>query len=89
MRLLAGSDNFRSGPEKRSAALLTLRMAADIVIGCVGKPSAGKSTFLNAATDANAKIGMNFLILPHLYIFKSFVTLWLIIRRQLPVHDNR
>lgn len=29
-----------------------------LVIGCVGKPSAGKSSFLNAATDANAKVGM-------------------------------
>ena len=29
----------------------------DIVLGCVGKPSAGKSSFLNAATDANAKVG--------------------------------
>eukprot|EP00026_Physarum_polycephalum_P008590 Phypoly_transcript_08678.p1 GENE.Phypoly_transcript_08678~~Phypoly_transcript_08678.p1 ORF type:complete len:430 (+),score=42.89 Phypoly_transcript_08678:29-1291(+) len=28
-----------------------------LVIGCVGKPSAGKSSFLNAATDANAKVG--------------------------------
>jgi len=27
------------------------------LIGCVGKPSAGKSSFLNAATDANAKVG--------------------------------
>lgn len=26
-------------------------------IGCVGKPSSGKSSFLNAATDANAKVG--------------------------------
>jgi ribosome-binding ATPase YchF (GTP1/OBG family) len=32
-------------------------MAAQIVIGCVGKPNAGKSSFLNAATDANAKVG--------------------------------
>ena len=30
-----------------------------LVIGCVGKPSAGKSSFLNAATDANAKVGMS------------------------------
>jgi len=29
----------------------------DLLIGCVGKPSAGKSSFLNAATDANAKVG--------------------------------
>jgi len=35
----------------------------DIVVACVGKPSAGKSSFLNAVTDAQAKIGSNFLIL--------------------------
>ncbi|KAF9925195.1 hypothetical protein FBU30_004975 [Linnemannia zychae] len=29
----------------------------DIVIACVGKPSAGKSSFLNAVTDATAKVG--------------------------------
>jgi ribosome-binding ATPase YchF (GTP1/OBG family) len=29
----------------------------ELLIGCVGKPSAGKSSFLNACTDANAKIG--------------------------------
>ncbi|KAF8930325.1 hypothetical protein BGZ47_000608 [Haplosporangium gracile] len=29
----------------------------DIVIACVGKPSAGKSSFLNAVTDAIAKVG--------------------------------
>ncbi|PRP89423.1 hypothetical protein PROFUN_01286 [Planoprotostelium fungivorum] len=29
----------------------------NFLIGCVGKPSAGKSSFLNAATDANAKVG--------------------------------
>jgi uncharacterized membrane protein YgcG len=28
-----------------------------LLVGCVGKPSAGKSSFLNAATDANAKVG--------------------------------
>ncbi|EGG24944.1 hypothetical protein DFA_03189 [Cavenderia fasciculata] len=28
-----------------------------LVVGCVGKPSAGKSSFLNAATDSNAKVG--------------------------------
>ncbi|KYQ89304.1 hypothetical protein DLAC_09963 [Tieghemostelium lacteum] len=32
-------------------------MSHELVIGCVGKPSAGKSSFLNAATDANAKVG--------------------------------
>ncbi len=32
-------------------------MASNFLIGCVGKPSAGKSSFLNAATDANAKVG--------------------------------
>ncbi|KAJ2723148.1 hypothetical protein GGI07_002851 [Coemansia sp. Benny D115] len=32
-------------------------MASSFVIACVGKPSAGKSSFLNAATDANAKVG--------------------------------
>ncbi|KAL6078157.1 OBG-type G domain-containing protein [Balamuthia mandrillaris] len=29
----------------------------ELLIGCVGKPSAGKSSFLNAATEANAKVG--------------------------------
>ncbi|KAG0317271.1 hypothetical protein BGZ99_006413 [Dissophora globulifera] len=29
----------------------------DVVIACVGKPSAGKSSFLNAVTDASAKVG--------------------------------
>jgi ribosome-binding ATPase YchF (GTP1/OBG family) len=29
----------------------------ELLIGCVGKPSAGKSSFLNASTDAQAKIG--------------------------------
>eukprot|EP00916_Digyalum_oweni_P014005 GHVL01022874.1.p1 GENE.GHVL01022874.1~~GHVL01022874.1.p1 ORF type:complete len:409 (+),score=57.13 GHVL01022874.1:60-1286(+) len=29
----------------------------DFVIGCVGKPSAGKSTFFNSVTDGNAKVG--------------------------------
>ncbi|KAF2073642.1 hypothetical protein CYY_005061 [Polysphondylium violaceum] len=32
-------------------------MSHELVIGCVGKPSAGKSSFLNAATDSNAKVG--------------------------------
>ncbi|GAM28183.1 hypothetical protein SAMD00019534_113590, partial [Acytostelium subglobosum LB1] len=32
-------------------------MSTELVIGCVGKPSAGKSSFLNAATDSNAKVG--------------------------------
>ncbi|KAF8820969.1 GTP binding protein [Cardiosporidium cionae] len=33
-------------------------MGKDFVIGCVGKPSAGKSSFFNAVTDAaNAKVG--------------------------------
>ncbi|PVU91596.1 hypothetical protein BB560_006113 [Smittium megazygosporum] len=30
---------------------------SDFVIACVGKPSAGKSSFLNAVTDATAKVG--------------------------------
>ncbi|KAF9386907.1 hypothetical protein CPB97_003204, partial [Podila verticillata] len=29
----------------------------DVIIACVGKPSAGKSSFLNAVTDATAKVG--------------------------------
>eukprot|EP01130_Rhizamoeba_saxonica_P014621 TRINITY_DN640_c0_g1_i1.p1 TRINITY_DN640_c0_g1~~TRINITY_DN640_c0_g1_i1.p1 ORF type:complete len:417 (-),score=84.12 TRINITY_DN640_c0_g1_i1:1763-3013(-) len=28
-----------------------------LIIGCVGKPSAGKSTFLNSVTEANAAVG--------------------------------
>ncbi|XP_026191847.1 uncharacterized GTP-binding protein YGR210C [Cyclospora cayetanensis] len=33
-------------------------MAGDFIIGCVGKPSAGKSTFFNAATEgSSAKVG--------------------------------
>jgi len=32
-------------------------MSHDIMIGCVGKPSSGKSSFFNACTDSNAKIG--------------------------------
>ncbi|RKP07409.1 P-loop containing nucleoside triphosphate hydrolase protein [Thamnocephalis sphaerospora] len=30
---------------------------SDFLIACVGKPSAGKSSFLNAVTDATAKVG--------------------------------
>ncbi|CAI5731216.1 unnamed protein product [Hyaloperonospora brassicae] len=29
----------------------------ELIIGCVGKPSAGKSTFFNAVTDGRAKVG--------------------------------
>lgn len=29
----------------------------ELIIGCVGKPSAGKSTLFNAVTDGNAKVG--------------------------------
>ncbi|KAJ2524001.1 hypothetical protein GGI11_001124, partial [Coemansia sp. RSA 2049] len=32
-------------------------MSSSFVIACVGKPSAGKSSFLNAVTDASAKVG--------------------------------
>ncbi|KAJ2770056.1 hypothetical protein IWQ56_002312 [Coemansia nantahalensis] len=32
-------------------------MSSSFVIACVGKPSAGKSSFLNAVTDATAKVG--------------------------------
>ncbi|KAH6559953.1 hypothetical protein BASA50_006666 [Batrachochytrium salamandrivorans] len=32
-------------------------MGYDVLIACVGKPSAGKSSFLNAITDASAKVG--------------------------------
>ena len=32
-------------------------MPADVTLACVGKPSAGKSSFLNAVTDASAKVG--------------------------------
>ncbi len=35
------------------------RRMNNFLIGCVGKPSAGKSSFLNASTDANAKVGKN------------------------------
>eukprot|EP01068_Selenidium_serpulae_P005316 Selendium_serpulae@DN3968_c0_g1_i2.p1 len=32
-------------------------MSHHFIVGCVGKPSAGKSTFFNAVTDATAKVG--------------------------------
>ncbi|KAM9991768.1 hypothetical protein ACTFIZ_012441 [Dictyostelium cf. discoideum] len=32
-------------------------MSHELIIGCIGKPSAGKSSFLNAATDSTAKVG--------------------------------
>ncbi|OAJ42747.1 ferrous iron transporter B, variant [Batrachochytrium dendrobatidis JEL423] len=32
-------------------------MGHDVLIACVGKPSAGKSSFLNAISDATAKVG--------------------------------
>jgi ribosome-binding ATPase YchF (GTP1/OBG family) len=32
-------------------------MSSDILIACVGKPSAGKSSLLNAFSDASAKVG--------------------------------
>ncbi|KAJ2809552.1 hypothetical protein H4R20_000054 [Coemansia guatemalensis] len=32
-------------------------MSSSFVIACVGKPSAGKSSFLNAVSDATAKVG--------------------------------
>ncbi|KAI8868710.1 P-loop containing nucleoside triphosphate hydrolase protein [Ramicandelaber brevisporus] len=32
-------------------------MESRITVACVGKPSAGKSSFLNAVTDASAKVG--------------------------------
>eukprot|EP00127_Corallochytrium_limacisporum_P001801 Clim_evm8s84 gene=Clim_evmTU8s84 len=32
-------------------------MPKELLIACVGKPSAGKSSFLNAVTDAQAKVG--------------------------------
>ncbi|KAJ2849387.1 hypothetical protein IWW36_002660 [Coemansia brasiliensis] len=32
-------------------------MSSSFVVACVGKPSAGKSSFLNAVTDAAAKVG--------------------------------
>ena len=32
----------------------------ELIIGCVGKPSAGKSTFFNAVTDSVAKVGLLF-----------------------------
>ncbi len=36
------------------------RRMNNFLIGCVGKPSAGKSSFLNASTDANAKVGKKY-----------------------------
>jgi len=36
----------------------TPNTGCNILVGCVGKPNAGKSSFLNACTDANAKVGM-------------------------------
>jgi len=30
----------------------------EVVIGCVGKPSVGKSTFFNAVSGGQAKTGM-------------------------------
>ncbi|EEA06331.1 uncharacterized protein CMU_008220 [Cryptosporidium muris RN66] len=34
-----------------------MSLKKEYVIGCVGKPSSGKSTFFNSATDSTAKIG--------------------------------
>nr|KAJ3414102.1 EF-hand calcium-binding domain-containing protein 1 [Polyrhizophydium stewartii] len=31
--------------------------SGDVLVACVGKPSAGKSSFLNSITDATAKVG--------------------------------
>lgn len=28
----------------------------ELIVGCVGKPSAGKSTLFNAVTEGNAKV---------------------------------
>lgn len=43
--------------KKNSVAKSHVTMPEDVLLACVGKPSAGKSSFLNAVTDANAKVG--------------------------------
>lgn len=48
----------------------------EIVVGCVGKPSAGKSTLFNAVTDGNAKV-------------RIVLCIVLLIGRQLPFHNDR
>lgn len=48
----------------------------ELIVGCVGKPSAGKSTFFNAVTDGSAKVCF-------------FLILFLFIGRQLSLHNNR
>src|SRR5690606_13565915 len=52
---------------------IELRLFADL--GLVGYPNAGKSTFLNAVTNANSKIGAYpFTTLdPHLGVLEEFV----------------
>ena len=39
----------------------------ELIVGCVGKPSAGKSTFFNEVTDGSAKVSF-FLLFSHLQV---------------------
>ena len=38
----------------------------EVIIGCVGKPSVGKSTFFNAVSGGSAKTGMSMVSTQHL-----------------------
>jgi GTPase involved in cell partitioning and DNA repair len=38
----------------------------ELIVGCVGKPSAGKSTLFNAVTDGQAKVDFFFISFPYI-----------------------
>ena len=48
----------------------------ELIVGCVGKPSAGKSTFFNAVTDGSAKVGF-------------FLLSFSFTGGELPLHNDR